>query len=976
MATAMLSRSARGVSSLEALAVLLVLAAGAEARAQLLQSRTGACTYSVALGGATFTDISPAAAVPNIQTVFPFTGANGSPVYAPTPTPAPYEAQMPFGVPMAGVTVDAFTVESNGVLIEGNSLLKQALKDWTACGTFPYTGAAGQACPPPYVALAPWWGDLSLCERNNASMTYLLPAVSSATSPVIFQWTNVSDDDRCSGDRPGINTYTFQIQIFPDGSVYYLYDAIGGQNHGNFLCGCIETMGCTACDFAIGAQSGNQSTGDMTSGIGIACNPVCSPANFPAGQVYALQSNPQIVISDYTVGGNASVDGVVTVDLFAQNTGPSSSDAVIGFYFSNNQAACTALASGTPLATLGPLDGGEFVGCSSTSQEVRGEVPLPSPAVAAGPGYLVAAAIVNGLPTNPTCFPLTIGPAEPDYRCNGGLSGVPKDSVVNGAALDLSFTLENIGATVAGQVPYGYYLSRSPTPTLSDFALLEHFALAPAAGEDALVSDPGTVVPGSVPPGVYTMGVILNPENTVAERSTTNNLCLSPVQLTIVCPGNPVVSSSATLPEAQTQVQYVAVLAATCGDGTYSWTLAPGSQPAPGLVLAPSGFLSGVPTVASPSGAPFTFAVVVTDGHGKTGTATLSITVTSYTSALSIVTTGLPSGVVGDPYSGSLAAIGGTPPYSWCGPGASCPWEAAGTPSTLSGVLPLGVLLASDGTLKGVPTAGGPYQFQVAVKDASTRAAVISGLFVVNIGEPGHLTITSAALPNATVGKYFQGSVTAEGGSQPYAWQVVQAQRLPDGPGDTGATLGAVLPTGLELDPAAGAVTGIPQVSGTFLVQFRATDSSTPQQSAIDAVVLTILPADGLQILNTYLPQGTVSAAYDVQLDTNAVDPTFVTFGAVDSAGDPSNALLPPGIAVTSAGRIHGTPTAAGSSGFLVRALDNQNRVTVQALQLSVVAATHTVGCSTTAGSPSGAGVLLLGVLALRQRRRSRSGCE
>jgi hypothetical protein len=146
-----------------------------------------------------------------------------------------------------------------------------------------------------------------------------------------------------------------------------------------------------------------------------------------------------------------------------------------------------------------------------------------------------------------------------------------------------------------------------------------------------------------------------------------------------------------------------------------------------------------------------------------------------------------------------------------------------------------------------------------------------------------------------------------------------------------------------------------------------------PPESAIETILLTILPADGLRILNTYLPQGTVNATYDVQLDTSAVDPTWVTFAAVDGAGNPSRAALPPGITVTPDGRIQGKPVNAGTSGFLVRAQDNQNRVAVQALQLTVVGTAKGGGCSAAGGSRSCSGLLLaLGLLIRQIRRRAR----
>ena len=288
------------------------------------------------------------------------------------------------------------------------------------------------------------------------------------------------------------------------------------------------------------------------------------------------------------------------------------------------------------------------------------------------------------------------------------------------------------------------------------------------------------------------------------------------------------------------------------------------------------------------------------------------------------------------------------------------------------GTLPLGLLLSADGVVQGVPTAGGPYQFQVAVQDSAGKT-MTSGFFVVNIGEPGRIAITTSTLPLfAAVGKYYQSAITAEGGKTPYGWEIVGTQRLPSGPGDPGATLGAVAPSGMAIDPKSGNLTGTPQAAGTYSIQLQATDSSSPPESTVNAVYLTIIPANGLQILNTYLPQGTANNPYSVQLDTNAIDPTSVTFTAVDTAGNPSNSMLPSGINVTPAGQIQGTPSGSGSWDFLVQAQDNQSRVVVQALELTVQnQPAKSGGCAAAPGEASSpSGLLMLGLVAFGARRR------
>jgi hypothetical protein len=74
------------------------------------------------------------------------------------------------------------------------------------------------------------------------------------------------------------------------------------------------------------------------------------------------------------------------------------------------------------------------------------------------------------------------------------------------------------------------------------------------------------------------------------------------------------------------------------------------------------------------------------------GTATedVALVVQGTAPTLSVTTTSLPSGQMGVAYSTTLAAAGGTAPYTW---------------TLTSGVLPAGLSLASSGAITGTPTA-------------------------------------------------------------------------------------------------------------------------------------------------------------------------------------------------------------------------------------------------------------------------------
>ena len=71
--------------------------------------------------------------------------------------------------------------------------------------------------------------------------------------------------------------------------------------------------------------------------------------------------------------------------------------------------------------------------------------------------------------------------------------------------------------------------------------------------------------------------------------------------------------------------------------------------------------------------------------------------------ATHVTTTSIPGGTVGQPYSVTLIASGGTAPYSW---------------SISGGNLPGGLSLSSGGILSGSPTPSGTFTFTVKVVSA------------------------------------------------------------------------------------------------------------------------------------------------------------------------------------------------------------------------------------------------------------------
>jgi hypothetical protein len=175
---------------------------------------------------------------------------------------------------------------------------------------------------------------------------------------------------------------------------------------------------------------------------------------------------------------------------------------------------------------------------------------------------------------------------------------------------------------------------------------------------------------------------------------------------------NPPQITPTTLPGGTVGVAYGPVtVQSTGGNGTLTWTISAGSLP-PGLAIDPpstgqSVTISGTPT----SQGTFDFTVRVTDSLGQSDTQALSIVINSAPpppTPPDITTTSLPAGTVGEAYSQTVEATGGTGGLTW-----------SIVPGT--GTLPLGLGLdQSTGVISGTPLLpGGESTFTVRVADTT-----------------------------------------------------------------------------------------------------------------------------------------------------------------------------------------------------------------------------------------------------------------
>jgi C1A family cysteine protease len=160
--------------------------------------------------------------------------------------------------------------------------------------------------------------------------------------------------------------------------------------------------------------------------------------------------------------------------------------------------------------------------------------------------------------------------------------------------------------------------------------------------------------------------------------------------------GPPLIVTTSPLPNAAAGTAYELALAASGGTEPYTWSIAAGSLPTD-LHLGGDGVIRGTPGAATTAN----FTVRVTGNNGLSSTKSFSLTVAPASTAPTITTTSpLPSATAGVAYSVTLAASGGTTPYTW---------------ALAAGGLPADLHLGSDGVIRGTPEAAATASFTARV---------------------------------------------------------------------------------------------------------------------------------------------------------------------------------------------------------------------------------------------------------------------
>jgi hypothetical protein len=189
--------------------------------------------------------------------------------------------------------------------------------------------------------------------------------------------------------------------------------------------------------------------------------------------------------------------------------------------------------------------------------------------------------------------------------------------------------------------------------------------------------------------------------------------------------------------------------------------------------------------------------------------------------SLRIVTTTVPDGATGAPYSTTLQIAGGTAPYAW---------TIARIPD---GLTLSGTDADATRTLSGAPTVAGAYQMTLYVKDASGRPDRVK-TYSFSMALP--LALSTTSLPSASINRDYAGALEVTGGIAPYTWTV------------TG------LPSGLALDSNTTAArrtfVGQPAVGGFHNVTVSVSDASGAPavERSLSLNVISVLTIDATSV--------------------------------------------------------------------------------------------------------------------------------
>jgi hypothetical protein len=461
--------------------------------------------------------------------------------------------------------------------------------------------------------------------------------------------------------------------------------------------------------------------------------------------------------------------------------------------------------------------------------------------IAAVQGVAIAPATMTGSggAGGPYTFTATGLPAGLTISSSGTISGTPS---VSGTFSYTVTVKDQAGNT--GTVNCSVTVAPPPTATCVSITAVQGVAIAPVA----MTGSGGSGGPYTFTATGLPAGLTISSSGTISGTPTVSGTFSYTVTVKDQAGNTGTVNCSVTVappPTATcvsiTAVQGVAITPVTMtgsggAGGPYTFTAT--GLPA-GLTISSSGTISGTPTASGT----FSYTVTVKDQAGNTGTANCSVTVA-------------PPVTAGCTCMKAVLGVAITPVTLTASGGAGGPYTFAATG------LPAGLTISSSGTISGTPTAGGTFNYTVAVRDKNGNLGTVNCSVTVSV---------PAVTVNCTCMKATQGvaitpvTLTASGGAGgPYTFTA------------TG------LPAGLTIS-SSGTISGTPTVSGTFSYTVTAKDQAGNTGTANCSVTVAqssiVPPTACLYALDT-------TADRSFQVDDDALRETACNVVVESSASD------------------------------------------------------------------------------------------
>jgi hypothetical protein len=362
-------------------------------------------------------------------------------------------------------------------------------------------------------------------------------------------------------------------------------------------------------------------------------------------------------------------------------------------------------------------------------------------------------------------------------------------------------------------------------------------------------------------------------------------------------------SISAALPPAVVGASYSGAFTVSGGTAPFRFTISSGQLPA-GLALnGTTGALSGKPSEAGT----FSFAISAADVNSRVGTHSFQMTVLPAPSVVVTVTPATATvGSAGTVQFGTLVSNTSNVAVTWS--------------ASLGTISQTGLYQA--------PTVSSNTTATVTATSAADPTK--SGTASVTIMPPP-LSLTTTSVSSATAGTLYSSSLSASGGTAPLTWTLASG----------------ALPSGIVLQPS-GSLSGTTSQPGQFNFTLQVADSSSPKQTASEALTLTVIPPP-LSLTTTSLLGATAGAPYS--------DSLVASGGTAPLTWTLASGTLPAGIVLQSSGLLSGTTSQSGQFNFTMQVADSSSPKQIASRSVTLTVTPPPLSLTTTALSSATAGV-------------------